>query len=283
MGERKPTSLKVDPELWEEVKIMSIRVHKNITRYFEDALRERLVKDYEIVAAERKRKEQERLQQEQLDQRYQQIINTDPGVDAYNKDKDRSKTIHQLGEEPPNRLTGIDADKVTAKASGRIVEEQLQQQQLIPEGSKHLHQSGLQQASELKEKMNKDDQHLLHLLETFPVISRINLPGLRFPATKNEIIECAERANTEQIIKILRENLPDSKYNSPEHIETERALTSSKNKYSFAKYFRGLDKTLKVKRRIGKFTVDTREIRQDQRKQLLQQQEQEFAQITKSN
>jgi hypothetical protein len=92
MVERKPTSLKVDPELWEEVKIMSIRVHKNITKYFEDALRERLVKDYEIVAAERKRKEQERLDKEQLDQRYQQIINTDPGVDAYNKDNVRLDT-----------------------------------------------------------------------------------------------------------------------------------------------------------------------------------------------
>ncbi|HEU4822581.1 MAG TPA: hypothetical protein VFS97_04085 [Nitrososphaeraceae archaeon] len=52
-------SLKVDPELWEEVKIMALRTKKNITEYFEDALREKLVKDYEIVAAEKKRKEQE--------------------------------------------------------------------------------------------------------------------------------------------------------------------------------------------------------------------------------
>ena len=52
-------SLKVDPELWEKVKIMALRTKKNITEYFEDALREKLVKDYEIVAAEKKRKEQE--------------------------------------------------------------------------------------------------------------------------------------------------------------------------------------------------------------------------------
>src|SRR5919109_2723428 len=56
---RIPTSLKVDPELLEEVKIMALRIKKNITEYFEDALKEKLVKDYEIVAAEKKRKEQE--------------------------------------------------------------------------------------------------------------------------------------------------------------------------------------------------------------------------------
>ena len=56
---RIPLSLKVDPELLEEVKIMALRTKKNITEYFEDALREKLVKDYEIVAAEKKRKEQE--------------------------------------------------------------------------------------------------------------------------------------------------------------------------------------------------------------------------------
>ena len=57
--ERIPMSLKVDPELWEKVKIMALRTKKNVTEYFEDALREKLVKDYEIVAAEKKRKEQE--------------------------------------------------------------------------------------------------------------------------------------------------------------------------------------------------------------------------------
>jgi predicted CopG family antitoxin len=184
---------------------------------------------------------------------YRQRLGQAPSTDAYDKEKD-SKTIHQLRPE-----------------------------QQIPEGGEHLYSSGLQQASELKEKMDKDDQHLLHLLEMMPVISRINLPGLKFPANKNEIIECAERANTGKIIEILRENLPDKKYNSPEHIETERALISPKNKYSFAKHFKGLDKTLIVKRKIGKFTVDTREIKQEQRKQLLQQQELEFTQITKSN
>jgi predicted transcriptional regulator len=56
---RIPMSLKVDPELWEKVKIMALRTKKNITEYFEDALREKLIKDYEIVAAEKKRKEQE--------------------------------------------------------------------------------------------------------------------------------------------------------------------------------------------------------------------------------
>src|ERR671924_1477343 len=56
---RIPTSLKVDPKLLEEVKIMALRTKKNITEYFEDALREKLVRDYEIVAAEKKRKEQE--------------------------------------------------------------------------------------------------------------------------------------------------------------------------------------------------------------------------------
>jgi len=193
---------------------------------------------------------------------YRQRVGQPPGTDAYNKEKDRiSKTIHQLGEEQPSEQEQIPQ----------------QRQQLITEGGERLYSSGLQQASELKEKMNKDDLHHLHLLEMFPVTSRINLPGLRFPATKKEIIECAESANTRTIIDILRENLRNRKYNSPEHIETEKALLS-KNKYTFAKYFKGLDKTLKVKRRIRKFTVDTREIRQDQTKQLLQQQEQELIQ-----
>src|SRR5215216_1604499 len=56
---RIPLSLKVDPGLLEGVKIMALRTKKNITEYFEDALREKLVKDYEIVATEKKRKEQE--------------------------------------------------------------------------------------------------------------------------------------------------------------------------------------------------------------------------------
>ena len=56
---RIPLSLKVNPELLEEVKIMALRIKKNITEYFEDALREKLVKDYEVVATKKKRKEQE--------------------------------------------------------------------------------------------------------------------------------------------------------------------------------------------------------------------------------
>jgi hypothetical protein len=76
---RIPTSLKVDPELWEEVKIMAIRTHKNITEYFEDALREKLVKDYEVVAAENKRKEQEKLHNEQVKRQYEMIVGREPG------------------------------------------------------------------------------------------------------------------------------------------------------------------------------------------------------------
>jgi hypothetical protein len=53
---RMPTSLKVDPELWEEVKIMSIRTKKNITEYFEEALKEKLRRDYQTVMTERQRR-----------------------------------------------------------------------------------------------------------------------------------------------------------------------------------------------------------------------------------
>jgi predicted transcriptional regulator len=42
---RQPTSLKVDPDLWQEVKIMAIKRKKTVSEYFEEALREKLTKD----------------------------------------------------------------------------------------------------------------------------------------------------------------------------------------------------------------------------------------------
>ena len=88
---RIPTSLKVDPELWEEVKIMAIRTKKNITEYFEDALREKLVKDYEIVSVERKMKEQERLHKEQVNRQYQMIVGGGGGQDPVTEQKQESQ------------------------------------------------------------------------------------------------------------------------------------------------------------------------------------------------
>jgi hypothetical protein len=42
---REPTSLNIDPELWREVRKMAIDKDITATEYFEQALREKLVKD----------------------------------------------------------------------------------------------------------------------------------------------------------------------------------------------------------------------------------------------
>ena len=44
-GNRESTSLKVDPELWSEVKIMAIKKKMNVSDYFDQALREKLERD----------------------------------------------------------------------------------------------------------------------------------------------------------------------------------------------------------------------------------------------
>jgi hypothetical protein len=44
-GNRESTSLKVDPDLWTEVKIMAIKKKMNVSDYFDQALREKLERD----------------------------------------------------------------------------------------------------------------------------------------------------------------------------------------------------------------------------------------------
>jgi hypothetical protein len=41
-GFREPTSLHVDPKLWQEVRIMAVLKNVSVTEYFEDALRRKL-------------------------------------------------------------------------------------------------------------------------------------------------------------------------------------------------------------------------------------------------
>jgi len=43
--EREPTSLKVDPSLWKEVKILAIEKGMTVTALFEQALREKIAKE----------------------------------------------------------------------------------------------------------------------------------------------------------------------------------------------------------------------------------------------
>jgi hypothetical protein len=117
---------------------------------------------------------------------------------------------------------------------------------------------------------------LIFLLESTPLIIRIGLPGIEFPANKEKIIQHAVMANTDAIIKII-ENIPDRVYENPTDFEMEKTLRDPNKKINVIKFFPELNKELRIKRAIGKVIVDTRDIKQDEREQLLQQQEQQLS------
>jgi hypothetical protein len=48
-GKREPTSLHVDPELWQEVRVMAVLKNKSVTQYFEESLRQKLDEDSKNV------------------------------------------------------------------------------------------------------------------------------------------------------------------------------------------------------------------------------------------
>ena len=219
---RKPTSLKVDPELWEEVRIMAIRVHKNITDYFEDALREKLVKDYAVVAAEKKRKEQERLHKEQLQRQYQMMVGKEPGEE-----------------------TGIEEER---------------KEQPLPQQSQQSEQPQPQKSPQEQEAAvsTQNQRHALQQQQHKPEIVRLtgigmNLPGIRFPKNKNEIIECAEDNNPITTTDFLRE-LPDTTYYNIAELEK----TCLKIFRSEIETWNSRDKIFE----LHEFIIDTRDVQE---------------------
>jgi hypothetical protein len=116
----------------------------------------------------------------------------------------------------------------------------------------------------------------IKLIESTLSTVRIRLPGIEFPTNKEKIIQHAVMANQDSIINIL-ENIPDRVYENPVDFEMEKTLRDPNRKITVVKFFPELNKNLRLKRAIGRVIVDTRDIRQDEREQLLQQQEQQLS------
>lgn len=203
---RIPTSLKVDPELWEEVKIMSIRTKKNITEYFEDALREKLVKDYEVVAVERKIKEQERLHKEQVNRQYQMIVGQDPVMATGESPKQP--------EQEQSQPQPTDEQKLLQWEQQRQQNPQPQEQKQQPPAQ----QSQLQQITQQAQRPSDifSDDNVIPIKEG-EYVSMLKIPGLKFPINRTELIEHIKKLNETKGRDILTlelvfaENLPQIK------------------------------------------------------------------------
>jgi hypothetical protein len=127
----------------------------------------------------------------------------------------------------------------------------------------------------LQEQLPPEIKKQIQFLEEMRGPLHVNLPGIKFPTTKKEIMESAEKANTTAVVNLLKV-IPDREYKSPTNLEMEKALRNPPQKISVLKSFEGYDKPVTIKRTIERIIIDRREIKQEQRKQLLQQQEQQL-------
>jgi Protein of unknown function (DUF2795) len=156
-GFREPTSLHVDPKLWQEVRVMAVLKGVSLAEYFEDALRRK--------------------------------------IDADNKEA--GKEGYRVGQggmyiPPPPQ------PKIVAKE----IKEELPQGYIPPEKA---------------------------------LIFDLNLPGIEFPATKKEIIECAKKAtNTRSVLNALNK-IPDRKYHDEEGDLRKRFVQALKEEFSSQK------------------------------------------------
>ena len=139
----------------------------------------------------------------------------------------------------------------------------------------HVDSGIIEQVPESLEKIPGLDKKIKLLESTLSTV-RIRLPGIEFPTNKEKIIQHAVMANQDSIINIL-ENIPDRVYENPVDFEMEKTLRDPNRKITVVKFFPELNKNLRLKRAIGRVIVDTRDIRQDEREQLLQQQEQQLS------
>lgn len=179
----------VDGEVYKRIRILAIERNMEVSALIEEAMREKLEREYP--------------------QYHQQSQPPQPtGVDADNKEKDRiSKTIHQFGEEPPNRLTGVDAEDkdkdrmYKPKIVAREVEEQPQEQQPQQEPQ----QSQSKQQTPLLKSLGKG---IVPALGEDEKESRLWMPGLKFPMTKEKLIQFAKKQDQNLAYKDVPEILP---------------------------------------------------------------------------
>lgn len=208
-GKREPTSLHVDPELWQEVRVMAVLRNKSVTQYFEEALRAKL------------------------------------DIDS----RDGKYPVGHGGmyiPPPPS-------------SSPRTTENQEQIQQPQPQNQqKELLQEHIQ---------NQTLNQVYYKIVKSPLTITLNLPGIKFPVNRNEIMKYAEKANAEGIITIIRKQLPEKTYKNKLEIENE-ILNIIKNFSSSMSYY--------VETERIKLIIDDRELRREQYKEKLSQQQEEF-------
>src|SRR5215211_1263553 len=164
-GFREPTSLHVDPKLWQEVRIMSVLKNVSVTEYFERALRKQIDEDNREAGR----------------QGYQvghggMYIPPPPVAPA----------SLQTQQEPVFKPKSEDS---LIKTKGKSYPDY----DKIPYVDEHLQ---LVLSEEDAKKMTKQQKQILRFLGTLGNV-RINLPGIKFPTNKNTIIEHAEKANTQ--------------------------------------------------------------------------------------
>jgi len=105
---------------------------------------------------------------------------------------------------------------------------------------------------------------------------RINLPGIKFPANKNKVIEYAEKANTYRITKNLK-NLPDKTYISSANLQ--KALKEVFKNEILSGYVIKDGKVVNIKNKedylkVENMIIDDREDKQQLQKRIQQQEQQ---------
>jgi hypothetical protein len=96
----------------------------------------------------------------------------------------------------------------------------------------------------------------------------VNLPAIKFPANKDEIIRCAVDANIKMTVDELKE-LPNTQYKDKNQLE--KALMEVFKYKGFALFDR-------IHRGLYRVVVDDREIRGQQKQERLREQEEQLAQ-----
>jgi hypothetical protein len=120
----------------------------------------------------------------------------------------------------------------------------------------------------------RSEDHSEDAYKAIPVNIRINLPGIKFPTDRNGIIRSAEIANIKALVDLIR-ILPDQKYKSTADVEDNLFKINIGKTIIVHQMYRDSKTITEIKRKIGRITLDTRDIRENKKELQKQKREQE--------
>jgi hypothetical protein len=285
----------VDADVWKEVRIEAIRRDMEIGQFVEEALIEKLAADKatDLRIRNRVREISKGLGslekkllggEEEEDPEYDKpLISTRQQPQLQQANKGLDKRIEDIHIDPAAVRSSIESVK-------RVIEKGIKEPPLAQsqeqEAENIYRREVAQELREFTHALNDkkggwSKEKTIYLLERFPARGRINLPGIKFPINKNEIVQYAEKANTEKIVNIIKD-LPDQTYNDTTEIEKSLVKITMRKKYPVKRIDKKTGEFLIVNRRIGKIIVDIRDIRDDkqQLQKQVQKQEQELGELS---